>query len=104
MPLPILLLRKRKLRHSLGRPSRSDFVQPDFILVDSSGFVDLLEIKKPNNQKVVSSTEYRNNYVAGRDLEGAIVQIEKYVYILNHEGEARAKKYEIKLQVIFRQD
>lgn len=39
--------------------------KPDFILVDSSGFVDLLEIKKPNNQKVVSSTEYRNNYVAG---------------------------------------
>jgi len=27
LPLPILLLRKRKLRHSLGRPSRSDFVQ-----------------------------------------------------------------------------
>ncbi|MCI7526435.1 thioredoxin family protein [Oliverpabstia sp.] len=26
--MPILLLRKRKLRHSLGRPSRSDFVQP----------------------------------------------------------------------------
>ena len=25
--MPILLLRKRKLRHSLGRPSRSDFVQ-----------------------------------------------------------------------------
>ena len=42
--------------------------------------------------------------MAGKDLEGAIVQIEKYVYILNHEGEARAKKYEIKLQVIFRQD
>ena len=83
-----------------GRHSK----KPDFILVDSSGFVDLLEIKKPNNQKVVSSTEYRNNNVAGRDLEGAIVQIEKYVYILNHEGEARAKKYEIKLQVIFRQD
>ena len=28
--------------------------------------------------------------MAGKDLEGAIVQIEKYVYILNHEGEARA--------------
>jgi len=28
--LPILLLRKRKLRHSLGRPSRSDFVQLEF--------------------------------------------------------------------------
>ena len=29
--MPILLLRKRKLRHSLGRPSRSDFVQSLFI-------------------------------------------------------------------------
>ena len=28
--MPILLLRKRKLRHSLGRPSRSDFVQLGF--------------------------------------------------------------------------
>ena len=28
--MTILLLRKRKLRHSLGRPSRSDFVQPEF--------------------------------------------------------------------------
>jgi len=31
LPLPILLLRKGKLRHSLGRPSRSDFVQLDVI-------------------------------------------------------------------------
>ena len=31
MPLPILLLRKRKLRHSLGKPSRSDFVQREVI-------------------------------------------------------------------------
>jgi len=29
--LPILLLRKRKLRHSLGRSSRSDFVQLEVI-------------------------------------------------------------------------
>ena len=65
---------------------------PDFLLVDSSGFVDILEIKKPDNKKVVSSSEYRNNYVAGRDLEGAIVQIEKYIYILNHEGESRVRK------------
>ena len=66
--------------------------KPDFLLIDSSGFVDILEIKKPNDIKVVTSTEYRNNYVAGRDLEGAIVQIEKYIYILNHEGEARVSK------------
>ena len=64
---------------------------PDFMLVDSAGFVDILEIKKPDGIKVVSTTEYRNNYVA-------IVQIEKYIYILNHEGEARVKKIQDKVR------
>lgn len=71
---------------------------PDFMLIDSAGFVDILEIKKPDGIKVVSTTEYRNNYVASRDLEGAIVQIEKYIYILNHEGEARVKKIQDKVR------
>lgn len=76
---------------------------PDFMLVDSAGFVDILEIKKPDGIKVVSTTEYRNNYVASRDLEGAIVQIEKYIYILNHEGEARVKRYKIRCEIIYLQ-
>ena len=45
MPLPILLLRKRKLCHSLGRPSRRDFVQSEIIedynkprLIDYKGY------------------------------------------------------------------
>ena len=52
MPLPILLLRKRKLRHSLGRPSRSDFVQ--FKLVDPTEvFVDATHVKaRANNKKM----------------------------------------------------
>ena len=32
--MPILLLRKRKLRHSLGRPSRSDFVQLEVMALE----------------------------------------------------------------------
>ena len=60
--------------------------KPDFLLVDSDGFVDILEIKKPNDQRLITRTMYRNNYVADRDLAGAIVQIEKYVYCLNHSG------------------
>ena len=68
--------------------------RPDFILIDSNGFVDVLEIKKPNNQRVITSTEYRNNYIADRDLEGAIVQIEKYMFTMNRYG----KKLEEELQ------
>ena len=40
--MPILLLRKRKLRHSLGRPSRSDFVQLEFIGINSIDFVKIV--------------------------------------------------------------
>ena len=61
---------------------------PDFLLVDASGFVDILEIKKPNQQRLLTSSKYRNNYVADRDLSGAIVQVEKYIYTLNHGGNA----------------
>ncbi|MDR1017886.1 MAG: DUF4263 domain-containing protein [Lachnospiraceae bacterium] len=68
--------------------------RPDFILVDSYGFVDVLEIKKPNNQKVITNSCYRNNYIADRDLEGAIVQLEKCIYTLNYEGNTKAKNIE----------
>lgn len=77
-----------------GRHSK----KPDFMMVDSSGFIDLLEIKKPDNQKVVSSSLYRNNYIAGKDLSGAIVQIEKYVYTLNHGGEKQVERIREKIQ------
>lgn len=66
--------------------------KPDFLLIDASGFVDILEIKKPDKQRVITNTQYRNNYIADRDLAGAIVQIEKYIYILNHGGEKMVGK------------
>lgn len=60
--------------------------QPDFLLVDSNGFVDILEIKKAD---VLVLTQYRNNYVASRELSGAIQQIENYIYCLNSSDKAK---------------
>jgi len=54
--------------------------QPDFLLVDANGFVDILEIKKADVRVL---TQYRNNYVASREVSGAIQQIEKYIFCLN---------------------
>ena len=56
--------------------------QPDFILVDTNGFIDILEIKKPNTQLITKQDSYRNNYVPVRELSGAVQQIEKYIYCL----------------------
>ncbi|MDE6666936.1 MAG: DUF4263 domain-containing protein [Clostridia bacterium] len=71
--------------------------KPDFLLIDSSGFVDVLEIKKPGSQHTMTPTEYRYNYIADREFSGAIVQIEKYIYCLNHGGEKLEKDLNSKL-------
>ena len=56
--------------------------QPDFILVDTNGFVDILEIKKPDVRLITKQASYRNNYVPVVELSGAVQQIEKYIYCL----------------------
>ena len=54
--------------------------QPDFLLVDANGFVDVLEIKKADIRVL---TQYRSNYVAAKEISGAVQQIEKYIFCLN---------------------
>lgn len=56
--------------------------RPDFLLVDTNGFVDILEIKKPDVQVLTKQASYRNNYVPVREFAGAIQQIEKYIFCL----------------------
>lgn len=80
---PKYILAKRE--QDIGSDGRNN-KKPDFLLIDASGFVDILEIKKPSQQRLLSHTKYRNNYIADRDLSGAIVQVEKYIYTLNHGG------------------
>ena len=56
--------------------------RPDFVLVDANGYIDILEIKKPDVQILTKQASYRNNYVPVRELSGAIQQIEKYIFCL----------------------
>jgi hypothetical protein len=56
--------------------------QLDFLLVDNLGNVDVLEIKKPFEECIMSQSVYRDNYLPRRELNGAIIQSEKYLYYL----------------------
>ncbi len=56
----------------------------DFILVDANGFIDVLEIKKPDTSILSKNITYRNNYVPVRELSGTVQQVEKYIYCLNN--------------------
>lgn len=60
--------------------------QPDFLLVDANGFVDVLEIKKADIRVL---TQYRSNYVAAKEISGAVQQIEKYIFCLNSSNKAQ---------------
>lgn len=70
----------------------------DFLLVDASGYVDAIEIKKPFAECLVTSNRYRDNHVPMRELTGTIMQLEKYLYHLNRWGgageEALNRRYE----------
>ncbi len=71
----------------------------DLILVDADGNVDVIEIKKPFDEAIVSSGKYRDNHVPKRELSGSIVQLEKYIFHLSKSG----KKGEEKLTEQFKQ-
>lgn len=58
----------------------------DFLLVDSTGNTDIIEIKQPFHECIVTSGTYRNNHVPLRELSGTVMQVEKYIFCLNKSG------------------
>jgi hypothetical protein len=76
------------VRDSLSNKNRSI----DFLLIDASGYVDAIEIKKPFADCVVTKNQYRDNHVPMRELSGTIMQLEKYLFHLNRWGQQGEKK------------
>jgi hypothetical protein len=64
----------------------------DYGLIDFNGNLDLIEIKKPFEKNLISKIKYRDNHLPNKDLSGAIMQIEKYIYYLNKLGRQGEKK------------
>ncbi|MGO1073845.1 Shedu immune nuclease family protein [Lysobacter sp. CA199] len=60
----------------------------DILLVDASGSVDVIEIKKPFDKCIVTEGVYRGNHIPMRELSGSVMQLEKYIYHLNRWGPA----------------
>lgn len=78
----------------------------DLLLVDSNGNVDVIEIKKPFDNCIISKSRYRDNYTPMKELSGTIMQVEKYIFHLNKwgiEGEkALSKRYKGNLPLWFK--
>jgi len=64
----------------------------DFLLVDSTGNIDIIEIKKPFDKCIVTQGTYRDNYIPLRELSGTVMQIEKYIFYLKKWGKKGEEK------------
>ena len=84
----ILLLYPKYIRVFKSVPVRFDGVkkQLDLMLVDANGSIDIIEIKKPARDSIMSKGNYRDNFIPLRELSGTVMQIEKYIYYLNRWG------------------
>lgn len=69
----------------------------DILLVDASGNVDVVEIKQPFGEAMVTPRRYRKNHVPMRELSGTVMQLEKYLLHLTRWGpkgeETLTKRY-----------
>lgn len=64
----------------------------DLALVDANGNLDVIEIKKPFESAILSSSKYRDNFTPKKELSGGIMQAEKYLFHLNKWGRTGEKK------------
>jgi hypothetical protein len=64
----------------------------DYLLIDSSGNTDIIEIKKPFDKCIVTERTYRDNHIPLRELSGTVMQIEKYIFYLNKSGRKGEEK------------
>lgn len=86
----ILLLYPKYIHRFINVPIKDTYNNKnrflDFMLVDSTGNVDIVEIKQPFNNCIVTKSMYRDNYIPLRELSGTVMQIEKYIFYLNKWG------------------
>lgn len=60
----------------------------DLMLVDANGNIDIIEVKKPFPNTLLSHRKYRDNHTPGNVLSGTIMQAEKYLFHLSKWGYA----------------
>lgn len=58
----------------------------DIALVDANGNLDVIEVKKPFDDKILRKSLYRGNSIPTSELSGSIMQAEKYLFHLSKWG------------------
>jgi hypothetical protein len=94
-PKYVAVLENVKVEDAYSNPGSTKDRFIDILLVDASGNVDVIEIKKPFEDVILAKSTYRDNNVPTRELSGTIMQAEKYIFHLSKwglEGENKLTK------------
>jgi hypothetical protein len=91
-PKYVAVLENVRIKDSYSSPGTTKDRYIDLALVDASGNLDIIEIKKPFDNALVSKALYRDNSVPTKELSGSIMQAEKYLFHLSKWGRAGETK------------
>lgn len=101
LPKYVAVLENVQITDFYSAPGRTKKRYIDVCLVDASGNIDVIEIKKPFDNAILSKALYRDNSLPTRELSGSIMQAEKYIFHLSKWGvtgeRALYKRYKAKL-------
>lgn len=96
-PKYIKVLENVTIHDYYSDPSKKTNRYIDIALVDANGNLDIIEVKKPFDDKILRKSLYRGNSIPTSELSGSIMQSEKYLFHLSKwgvKGEATlTKKY-----------
>ncbi|MDH4560783.1 DUF4263 domain-containing protein [Pseudomonas sp. BN411] len=87
-PKYVSVLNNLKISDYYSSPNRTTNRYIDITLVDCNGNIDIIEIKKPFSNCLLSTRKYRDNYTPKSELSGSVMQTEKYIFHLNKWGRA----------------
>jgi len=96
-PKYIKVLEKITIHDYYSDPTKKINRFIDIGLVDANGNLDVIEVKKPFDDKILRRSPYRGNSIPTSELSGSIMQAEKYLFHLSKWGvngeDSLTKKY-----------
>lgn len=87
-PRYIAVLENVHIKDFYSKPSKVTDRYIDLVLVDANGNIDIIEVKKPFANAMLSRNTYRGNHTPRLELAGAVMQAEKYLFHLGKWGQA----------------
>jgi hypothetical protein len=87
-PKYIAVLENVHVKDFYSKPGKVTDRYIDLMLVDANGNIDIIEVKRPFDNALLSRNKYRDNHTPRTELAGSVMQSEKYLFHLNKWGQA----------------